>query len=86
MRRNVLVSALLLLLLAACSLLQPCAAADKAAASRRALPPPKGAPKRKPAALDRARHHRAPCLPDDARCIGLRDHVCDPYFVNVTDK
>ena len=86
MRRDVLVSRVFgaLLLLAACSLLQPCAAVK--AAARRSLPPP-GAPKgRAPAALDRARHHRAPCLPDDARCIGLRDHVCDPYFVNVTDK
>ena len=29
--------------------------------------------------------HR-PCKPDDARCVALRDHICDPYFVNVTDK
>lgn len=25
------------------------------------------------------------CPPDNARCIALRDHVCDPYFANVTD-
>ncbi|KAI7842959.1 hypothetical protein COHA_003464 [Chlorella ohadii] len=32
------------------------------------------------------KHKRRPCAENDARCIALRDHECDPYFTNVTDK
>ncbi|PRW44495.1 Zn-finger CCCH type isoform A [Chlorella sorokiniana] len=32
------------------------------------------------------KHKRRPCAENDAKCIALRDHECDPYFVNVTDK
>lgn len=33
-----------------------------------------------------ARWRQRPCAAEDARCLALRDHICDPYFVNVTDK
>jgi sodium/potassium/calcium exchanger 6 len=63
--------------------------------------PPTGAPRREaaaglvgavqqssvaspPAKPKRARLRKA-CGPDDARCVALRDHECDPYYANVTD-
>ena len=38
-----------------------------------------------PAKRTAAKRH-GPCRPDDARCIALRDHVCDPYYQQVSDK
>lgn len=29
---------------------------------------------------------RRPCDADDAKCIALRDHDCDPYYQTVEDK
>lgn len=29
---------------------------------------------------------RRPCDPEDAKCIALRDHECDPYYQTVEDK
>lgn len=40
----------------------------------------------KRAAVVQWKGRRRPCAPDDAKCIALRDHDCDPYYQTVQDK
>ena len=50
-----------------------------AAAGAAPPPPPPAAPKKK-------WKRRRPCNADDAKCLALRDHECDPYYATVEDK
>lgn len=71
----------LLLLLLATFCFEVCAAKGGEAANAASAPPP---PPRKK--WWRGGRPRRPCAENDAKCIALRDHECDPYFTNVTDK